>query len=297
MIVKSEIRELDTREIVRTVTSNDFITARGLDRLSLKGKKLLYIAIAQCRLTDKGFLTYEINTEQFAKLMNIKKSSVRHCTDEITDELLRSIIQIEDQSTGGFTKYSLFSMCKYSRGILTIKLNADMTPLLLELKGGFTQPLLNDFLMMKSKHSIAIWHLIQYKLHSKKPYNEQVLKFELTLKELRIITGTVDKLPQLSDFKARVFDRALKDIKEQCGVDITYTRILQSRKVVGFMCEAKSIHYLDYEALSEEDKKRIDTVKLKVKAKENLEKQKQQYYEEIEKDYKRMIKGQLKLDL
>ena len=40
---------------VRIITSNTFITAKGLEELSLKARKLLYIAIAQCRMSDNKF--------------------------------------------------------------------------------------------------------------------------------------------------------------------------------------------------------------------------------------------------
>ena len=51
-------------------------------------------------------------------------------------------------------------MCEYEHtGVLKFQLNRDMTDFLLELKGDFTQPLLEDFLKMKSHYSMAIWHL------------------------------------------------------------------------------------------------------------------------------------------
>ena len=40
-------KNTDTRKTVRTVTSNDFITAMGIDEMTLKARKLLYIAIFQ----------------------------------------------------------------------------------------------------------------------------------------------------------------------------------------------------------------------------------------------------------
>ena len=48
-------RELNTKENIKTVTSNQFITACGLEGISLKARKLLYIAISQSKKTDTEF--------------------------------------------------------------------------------------------------------------------------------------------------------------------------------------------------------------------------------------------------
>ena len=48
-------KNTDTRKTVRTVTSNDFITAMGIEEMTLKARKLLYIAISQCKKNDQEF--------------------------------------------------------------------------------------------------------------------------------------------------------------------------------------------------------------------------------------------------
>ena len=69
-------RELDTKESIKTVTSNQFITACGLEGISLKARKLLYIAISQSKKTDTEFYEYEIGVKEFADLMEIDASNV-----------------------------------------------------------------------------------------------------------------------------------------------------------------------------------------------------------------------------
>ena len=63
-------KNTDTRKTVRTVTSNDFITAMGIEEMTLKARKLLYIAISQCKKNDQEFFEYQINAKDFAKLMD-----------------------------------------------------------------------------------------------------------------------------------------------------------------------------------------------------------------------------------
>lgn len=60
----NELKKIDKRESLKAVTSNSFITAKGLEKLSLKARKMLYIAISQCRRNDKDFFSYEITVKE-----------------------------------------------------------------------------------------------------------------------------------------------------------------------------------------------------------------------------------------
>lgn len=238
-------RKTDTRDEVRTVTSNNFITACGLSDISLKARKLLYVAISQCRKDDQEFFDYEISVQDFAELMGIDASNVYKVADRLTDELFRGFIRVESET--GWSKYSLFSRCDYNTENHSIyfKLNPDMTNFFLNLKKSFTQPLLADFLKMNSQYSIEIWHLMQREMHSKKPGMKNKITFDLSIDELRKVTGTEKKLKQISEFKSRVLDKAIREIWDNCGVEITYQNIKIGRTIVGFRFTAKSIFYLE----------------------------------------------------
>ena len=80
-------------------------------------------------------------------------------------------------------------------------------------------------------------------MKSQKPYADHIIEFDLSLEELREITGTEKKLKKLSDFKIRVLDKALKEIDENCNVVIKYENVKQGRKVIGFHFIAKSKWY------------------------------------------------------
>lgn len=264
-----EIRKVNTNDSVKTVTSNSFISAKGLETLSLKARKMLYVAISQCKMTDESFYTYEISVKEFANLMNITPEAIYSEADKITTELMRGILQVTPKGEKRFRKYALFSMCEYQHGILRFKLNPDMTDFLLKLKGDFSKPLLSDFLQMQSPYSIAIWHLMQREMHSIKPGIEKI-EFDLTLEELREITGTQNKLIKLSQFKDRCFDKAIKEIYSVCGIKITYTYIKKSRTVIGFHCVAKSDYYFDQDLIPQSVKDEIELKALKLESRRRV---------------------------
>lgn len=263
-----EPKIIETKKSIKTVTSNNFITAKGLENLSLKARKMLYVAISQCRQNDKDFYTYEISIKKFAELMNITAEAVYSEAEQITDELMSGVLRVVPNGQKYFRKYSLFSMCEYEHdGVLRFKLNPDMTTFLLELKGDFSQPLLEDFMKMKSPYSMAIWHLMQREMHSHKPNLTNVIRFDLSLEELREVTGTQKKLKQLGEFKKRVFDKALREIDENCGVKVTYENVKKGRTVVAFQCSAISAFHIDESKIPQKvkDKTRIGILRIKNK--------------------------------
>lgn len=217
------MRIIDTRDNIRVVTTNDFITACGLEGISLKARKLLYIAISQCRKNDKEFYEYRISIKDFANMMNIDASNLYKEAESIVDELTVGFIKAKRNPTDiKFHNYPLFSVCGMEETEIVFKLNSDMTDFLLAIKGSFSKPLLNDFLQMNSPYSMAIWHLMQREMSSKKPFGSHSITFNLTLAELRQVTGTENKLKQLVNFKERVLDKAIREIKDNCGLIITY---------------------------------------------------------------------------
>lgn len=232
-------KKFDHRESVKVVTSNSLITATGPNKLGLQARKLLYVAISQCRQTEHEFYGFELTAIEFAELMGVSTDAVYKEADRVTNELMSGFVRIQTKKDN-YRKYSLFSYCDYSKGILSFKLNPDMTGFLLDLKRDFSQPLLEDFLHMKSEMSMAIWHYMQKQMHSKKPRICSSIKFTCDLQTIREITGTTDTFNRISDFKRYVWDKAIREIKDNCGVNVEYTAIKKGRKIVAFECTAKS---------------------------------------------------------
>ena len=109
---------------------------------------------------------------------------------------------------------------------------------------------------MRSKYSIAIWHLMQKEMNSFKPLMSAPIEFDISLEALREVTGSQNKLKGLSNFKDRILDKALDEIRENCFVDITYTNIKSGKNVVGFRFTATNLlGTIDTESLSPREKK------------------------------------------
>jgi len=263
-------REIDTRDSVTIVTTNDFLKASGLEDITLKARKLLYLAIAQCKKTDQEFYEYTISVKEFAKLMDIAETHVYQEADFLTDELMKGFIKLSQPSKNKFKKFQIFELCSYNDGMILFKLSSQMSPLLLNLKRDFSKPLLNDFMKMRSNYSIEIWHLMQREMGSRKPGITDTCSFILTVEELRKITGTMDKFKQIGQFKTKVLDKAIREIRDYCGVVIEYTNIKSSRSIVAFRFVAQSLFHLDEKDISFSLRSRIEEGQKRIKQKSGL---------------------------
>ena len=257
-------KEIDKRENLRVVTKNELLTAAGLSDLSLNARKMLYLALAQCKKGDPEFYQYEISPSELGEIWGVSRQSVYQQADAITDELMRLVIKVCEKSGKRFKKRHVFFTCDYDDDSkLTFMLHKDMTDMLLGVDRDFSRPLLWDFMRMRSPYSMAIWHLMQREMQSFKPMMARPIEFDLTLEELRQVTNTQNKLERLSQFKERVLDKAIREIRENCLVSIRYTYLKKGRTVTGFRFTAENYFgTVDLEALTLRERQRIRKAQL-----------------------------------
>ena len=263
-------RIIESKDNIKVVTDNSLITAEGLSKLSLKARKLLYLIMAQCRQTDKEFYLYEITPGELALRLGIGRNHVYEVADALTDELLTGKITVRKKGEKRFKKHSLFTTCEYDDdSMLRVKLNPDMTEFLLGLRKSFTQTILSDYMKMRSQYSMAIWHLMQREMKGRKPGTDR-RTFFLSLDELRMVTGTQNKLKGISQFKERVLDKAIREIRDCCGVEVTYTNHKKGRHVDGFYFMASGLFDLTDYSPSPEVMEKIRKIDLEKKAREEI---------------------------
>ena len=237
-----EVRKLDKRDTVRMVTDNSIIDAQDLPKLSLDARKLFYIAVSQCKKNDKEFYTYETTPTELSEMWGVSRQAVYQMAKKTCKELMQIVITLPNDGKKGFRMRHLFEKCDYDdSSVLTFKLHKEMSDLLLGLKKDFAKPYVWDFMKMRSPYSMAIWHLFQREMKSFKPLMTDRIEFDISLEELRRVTGCENKLKQVGQFKERVLDKALVEIKRNCWTDITYTNNKRGRFITGFRFSAVSV--------------------------------------------------------
>lgn len=275
MTKETDIRKVDTRDCIRVVTSNDFLKIEGLCKLKLNSLKLLYLAIAQVQMNDDKFYTCKISTPELAKLWGISRQRVHKCYDEIITELHNFSTTLRKFNASGDSREYLVHIIsmiikdldkKKNLTSLEIEIDHNANDLFLKLEKNFSRPLLCDFNKMRSVDSILIWHLIQIKIGSKKPFKNKI-EVELSDIELRKLTGNLEQYPRNYDFKKRVLDKAIKDIEKCCFVKSDCKPIKNGKYTIGYKFILTNTYDIPKNKLSNKAKKAIERAEKINKAK------------------------------
>lgn len=229
------VKSIDKRQSLKIVTGNRLITADGLSTLSLNARKLFLLAIAQCKWSDKEFYEYRTTPSELAEIWGVKRTNVYKEAESVGKELMRIVIKIQTEDNKGFELRHLFEKCVYTDDKeIYFQLHKDMSDQLLGLRQNYTQPQMWDFMRMRSKYSVEIWHLLQREMKSFKPGIGENLEFYVSIDEIRKVTGTESKLKQVGELKKVVLDTAIKEIRQNCLCDVTYTNVKKGRYIIGF---------------------------------------------------------------
>ena len=228
--------------------SNKLITAKLSRNITVTGLKLIRLAITNIdSIRDDELFEYTIKMTDFAELLGLKNSKniYRDCK-RICCSVAQTVIGFEDtrKKKGSFSYKPLFSSCDYDdgNGMVIIKFNEQIKPFLLHLKGNFTQIPLQEILLMNHKYSIRVYELIKLKLRNATPHADKHYPIEISVKELRRVTDTEDKYPQIKDLKHRVLYPALADIErdETAQIHCNVKDIKEGRTIIGFQLDCWS---------------------------------------------------------
>lgn len=223
----------------QVVMANDLIKSRS--NLSLNEIKLLRLTIMQIVKEDNDFQSYQISILELAKLLDIPSTHLYSDVYDICKHLLQEVVEIGDGNPKH--KWKIFqwcSSCSYNNGIISIRLHEDLKPYLIQLKGYYTQYVLEDIILLKTIYAIRIYELIREEMKGKKAYADKIATVSISEETIRKATGTEDKYTKMSMFRTRVIDAALKEINEKLGYSISYIPLKCSRKIIGFQFTIES---------------------------------------------------------
>lgn len=216
--------------------ANDLIQKSRFD-LSLQQQKVLLYIISQIKPSDENFNCLEFSIVDFCRVCGIQESGKNY------NALKEAIKEIADKSVwvilpgGTETLFRWIEKAKiYEKsGILSLKLDDDMKPFLLQLKENFTQYELIFTLHFKSKYTIRLYELIK-SIH----YQElQEYRQQFTVEHLKILLGA-EKYKTFQHFKDRVLIPCVREINEYSDKILSYELIKSSRAYTDIVFTMKS---------------------------------------------------------
>lgn len=219
---------------LKVTMHNDLVKSKS--DLSINEIKLLRLIIMQNMKDDTDFSTYEVPITVLANQLSIETPSLYRDIKDICKHLMKEVVEIWDgHKNHKWKMFQWVSRCEYDNGIITIRLHDDLKPYLLELKGLYTQYILEDVLLFKSLYSVRIYELIQEELRGKPYFGDKVSSVYLSDELIRIATNTQEKYERYSSFKTRVIDAAVNEINQKSlQMYLRYEPVKRSRKVVGY---------------------------------------------------------------
>jgi plasmid replication initiation protein len=168
--------------------------------------RLVALLASKVRADDTDFHVYEIPVAEVMRERDGGGKDYREI-EGVVDRVMSRVLTIRDEQGRGWTKYNVFSRCRYrpKDGILELGFHPDLRPHYLNLQKQFTQYKLLEFLLLPSIYSQRIFEIL-------KSWSDRQ-EVEIALADLHEMLDTPDSLRQdFAQFRRRVLEKAHMDI-------------------------------------------------------------------------------------
>ena len=181
---------------------------------------------SKVREDDTDFQVYEIPITEVMPERGRGGKDYREI-ELVVDKVMSRVLTIRDDAGRGWTKYNVFSRCRYrpSDGILELGFHPDLRPHYLNLQKNFAKWNLLEFLMIPSVYSQRLFEFL--KSWDDKP------ETTISLVDLHEMLNTPGSFHvDFAQFRRRVLEKAHKDITQRTGLAYEWEPIKQGRAVV-----------------------------------------------------------------
>jgi hypothetical protein len=203
------------REVM--AVANDIISSKY--KLTDIQNRLVWHLVSRIERYDDEFKEYEYHVTELLEILGMGKGrgyELGEALDKATDAKL----YIED-GKGGWIKYAWFPKAHYKHGGgIVLKLNAELRPLLLELKEQFTKLGVLSMMTLTGNSTRRIYmHAKQQVELVKQGYPENRVK-DYPIDKLREEMELGKSYENFKDFKRYILEKAEKEINEKSDIRV-----------------------------------------------------------------------------
>ena len=271
------LNELSKRKVVE---HNSLITSIAkMDKTPLKMFELA-VSCINTEEPPKDNTVYLSKRDLFAFFKvsdNDKHSRFKQAVEKMQKQ---AFFQIKEEAGKGFKFKSIVPIpyvewTDYNDEV-KIEFHREIMPYLINLKKNFTQHALSDIAELNSKYSIILYRWLSMQYNQYEHYSvkggrraEQVEAYRnpsISIKELRIITDTVNSYKQFTRFNNDVLKTPLDEINAHTSFNVTYDKIKKGRSIdsIVFHIEKKRMaddnsYKLDDRAYQEDKARKAET--------------------------------------
>ena len=174
-----------------------------------------------------------------------------------------------------------------------IRFNQDIIPYLIELKQNFTKYALSEIMELNSKYSIILYKWLsmnynQYEHYSNKGGRraEQVENYRnpsISVKEIRLITDTVNEYKETYHFFRYIVENSLKEINAHTSFNVSYEKIKKGRSIDSIVFHIEKKRTAEDNSYKLEDQAYIEGKKAKEETEKDL------YTEAMQSPYTKLL--------
>ncbi|CDI48074.1 replication protein [Lactococcus lactis subsp. lactis Dephy 1] len=268
------LNELSKRKVVE---HNSLITSIAkMDKTPLKMFELA-VSCINTEEPPKDNTVYLSKRDLFAFFKvsdNDKHSRFKQAVEKMQKQ---AFFQIKEEAGKGFKFKSIVPIpyvewTDYNDEV-KIEFHREIMPYLINLKKNFTQHALSDIAELNSKYSLILYRWLSMNYNQYEHYSvkggrraEQVEAYRnpsISIKELRIMTDTVNSYKQFTRFNNDVLKTPLDEINAHTSFNVTYDKIKKGRSIdsIVFHIEKKRMaddnsYKLDDRAYQEDKKQK-----------------------------------------
>jgi len=208
----------------------------GSSSMTLREKRLFYLAVCKIAIHDTKFIAYSVPVEQLKDYLGLKGDSIRSELKHICNQLLTRVVSIETER--GWLSHQYVSHCEYikaqnspsGQAILEIKLHDKVKFFLLQLRNRFQSIKFEYLSRMASIYALRIFEILWHKRHDGKVGIRNKIIIEVS--DIRRMLKLENKYKNYKDFRKHVIDKSQKEIKKNTPIAFTYEEKKQGRKIV-----------------------------------------------------------------
>ena len=275
------LNELSKRKVVE---HNSLITSIAkMDKTPLKMFELA-VSCINTEEPPKDNTVYLSKRDLFAFFKvsdNDKHSRFKEAVEKMQKQ---AFFQIKEEAGKGF-KFKSIVPIPYVEWTdyhdeVKIEFHREIMPYLINLKKNFTQHALSDIAELNSKYSIILYRWLSMQYNQYEHYSvkggrraEQVEAYRnptITVKELRVMTDTVNEYKRMFQFTEWILEKPLAEINAHTSFNVSYEKVKKGRSIDSIVFHIEKKRMADDNSYKLEDQAYIEGKKAKEETEDKL---------------------------
>ncbi|MBG1277930.1 RepB family plasmid replication initiator protein [Lactococcus lactis] len=271
------LNELSKRKVVE---HNSLITSIAkMDKTPLKMFELA-VSCINTEEPPKDNTVYLSKRDLFAFFKVSDNDKHRRFKEAVEKMQKQAFFQIKEEAGKGF-KFKSIVPIPYVEWTdyhdeVKIEFHREIMPYLINLKKNFTQHALSDIAELNSKYSVILYRWLSMQYNQYEHYSvkggrraEQVEAYRnptITVKELRVMTDTVNEYTRMFQFTEWILEKPLAEINAHTSFNVSYEKVKKGRSIdsIVFHIEKKRMaddnsYKLDDRAYQEDKARKAET--------------------------------------